>query len=64
MICSFFPDKKSSGGGVETIKEDEDNKDVVGVFMNEFSDSSGEGKNILGELETQVMNLALPRFRG
>ena len=63
MICSFFPDKKSSGGGVETIEE-EDNKDAVGVFMNEFSDSSGEGKNILGELETQVMNLALPRFRG
>ena len=34
-----------------------------GVFMDEFSESSGEGGNILGDLESQVMNTSLPRFR-
>lgn len=35
----------------------------TGVFMDEFSDSSGEGRNILGDLESQVMKTSLPRFR-
>lgn len=34
-----------------------------GVFMDEFSDSSGEGRNILGELESEVMNSTIPRYR-
>ncbi len=41
--------------------------DEDGVFMDEFSDNSGgsnsEGRNILGDLETQVMNLSLSKFR-
>lgn len=37
-----------------------------GVFMDNFSDSSGgseEGHNVIGKLETQVMNLSLSKFR-
>ena len=37
-----------------------------GVFIDGFSDDSGgsgEGRNMLGKLETQVMNLSISRFR-
>lgn len=63
FMLSPVSDQKSPGG-VETIGEEEESKDEIGVFMGEFSDSSGEGKNILGDLESEVMNLAVPKFRG
>lgn len=34
-----------------------------GVFMNQFSDNSEEGGNILGDLESQVMNTSISRYR-
>ena len=34
-----------------------------GVFMNQFSDNSEEGGNILGVLESQVMNTSISRYR-
>ena len=34
------------------------------VFMNDFSSGSGERKNFLDTLETQVMDSSLPRNRG
>ena len=34
-----------------------------GVFMDEFSSGSGEHLNFLGELETQVLDISLPRIR-
>ena len=48
--------RKGEVGGEEGGERD-------GVFMNEFSESSGEGRNILGDLESQVMNASLSRFR-
>ena len=40
--------------------------DYEGVFMDDFSDNSEgsmEGNNILGKLETDVMNLSMSQFR-
>ena len=34
-----------------------------GVFMNQFSDNSEEGGNILGDLESEVMNTSISRYR-
>lgn len=45
-------------GGMDNSQED--------VFMNDFSDTSeesGEGGNILGKLEIEVMNLSISNFR-
>lgn len=50
-----IPSRRSAGSGFE----DE-------VFMDNFSDGSGPGEddgNLLGKLETEVMNLSLSRFR-
>ena len=33
------------------------------VFMDGFSESSEENRNLLGEMETQVMNLSMPKLR-
>ena len=43
------------------ISSPEDDSEVV--FMEDFSDSSGEGRNVLGELESQVMKSSLTKFR-
>ena len=34
-----------------------------GVFMSQFSDNSEEGGNILGNLESEVMNTSISRYR-
>jgi hypothetical protein len=34
-----------------------------GVFMNQFSDNSEEGGNILGDLESEVMNTSISRYK-
>ena len=47
------------GGDSGRVEEEEDSC----VFMDRFSESSGEQRNILGELETQVMNLSMPKLR-
>ena len=62
-IDSFvtFEASSASGHGHGPHQSTETERD--GVFMDEFSDSSGEGRNILGDLESQVMNTSLPRFR-
>ena len=52
-----FEASSVSGRGLENVSEGD------GVFMDEFSDSSGEGRNFLGELESEVMNTSLQRFR-
>lgn len=41
----------------------EESKEEDSDFMHNFSDGSNDGSNILGKLETQVMNLSIPRFR-
>ena len=42
---------------------DEDEEESI--FMHDFSDTSkdGEGRNVLGRLESQVMNLSTSKFR-
>ena len=34
-----------------------------GVFMNQFSDNSEDGGNILGDLESEVMNTSVSRYK-
>ena len=55
-IDSFVTFEASSIGG-----RGQDSQE--GVFMNQFSDNSEEGGNILGELESEVMNTSISRYR-
>lgn len=64
VLSPAKPARNSSpkkGAGPPKGKEEEEG----GVFIDNFSDDSedGEGRNMLGKLETQVMNLSISRFR-
>lgn len=54
-------------GGRGRGGEEEEGEEEESVFMDNFSNSSGEsadaGQNVLDKLETQVMNLSLSKFR-
>lgn len=53
----------AAGGGKGRERKEEEEE---GVFIDNFSDESvdsGEGRNMLGKLETEVMNLSFSRFR-
>lgn len=68
---SFITFEKSPSSKVRTSSHGGDkvkshNTEEDGVFMDNFSDSSedtDEGRNVLGKLESQVMDLSLSRFR-
>ena len=60
---SFVTFEASSISGRGRKSHDWTGEEGDGVFMDGFSDSSGEGRNILGELESEVMNTSIRRFR-
>jgi len=49
---------KEKGASKAPLKGNEED-----VFMDNFSDSSADSNNLLGKLETEVMNLSLSKFR-
>lgn len=66
VVCDSSPSggwRGSSGLGGEGVT---DHSSLDGVFMDGFSDNSDvseEGRNVLGKLETEVMNMSISRFR-